>query len=179
MKKFLMVLISAFLLGLSPIPAQAQRGWYMDAGLEFVEVGKDLAAVDLGLGLALEFGFEFLPGAVLNVGIGSSTHSEDGWDLTYSRFWIGPRFTLDAGVIKPYFEAGLMSHLLDYDYTFYEIDGTGLYFGGGVFWPLYGGSGFGFYVKYTAWGGEGNSGYIADQGDVSTTIFGGNYVFRF
>ncbi len=170
--------ILVFLFSLLAVPVHAQ-GWYVDAGLEFVEVGEDLSAVDLGLGLALEFGFEFAPGAVLNLGIGSSGHTEDGWDLTYTRFWIGPRITFDAGAIKPYFEGGLMSHLLDYDFTLYEIDGTGLFFGGGALWPVAGGGGFSFYLKYTAWEGEGNSGYISDQGDVTTTVIGVNYFFGF
>jgi hypothetical protein len=167
-----------FLSVLPALPVHAQ-GWYMDVALEFVEVGDELSAVDLGLGLALEFGMEFAPGAALVLGIGSSGHTEDGWDITYGRFWIGPRVTFDAGAIKPYFEAGLMSHLLDYEYTLYEIDGTGLYLGGGAFWPVAGGGGFGIYAKYTAWDGEGNSGYISDQGNVTTTILGANYFFVF
>ena len=81
MKAFWTVLITAAVLVFSCRPAYSQ-GWYFDLALEFVDVGEDLSAVDPGLGLALEGGFEFAPGVAVNFGIASSAHSDDGRDLT-------------------------------------------------------------------------------------------------
>ncbi|MBN2721127.1 MAG: hypothetical protein JXR72_08500, partial [Proteobacteria bacterium] len=135
----------------------------------------------------LEFGFEFAPGAALNFGIGSSAHTEDGPDLTYSRLWFGPRMTFQAGLVKPYIEGGIMTHLIEYDYYIYdpyyyydyEIDGTGLYLGGGLLFPFPMGGAAGMYVNFADWEGEGNSGYVEDEGDVSTTIVGVNFIWGF
>ena len=171
-------------------PSRAQ-GWYVDAALEFVDVGEDLSAVDLGLGFALELGFQFAPGAALNFGIGSSAHTEDGRDLTYYRFWMGPRVTFEAGNVRPYLEAGIMTHLIEYEYAYYyeypyyyaypdyEIDGTGLYLGGGILFPLPEGSALGIYANFAPWEGQGSTDYVEDRGDVSTTVIGVDFIWGF
>ena len=178
MKALRIVPIAVALLFFAPVPAYPQ-GWYFDVGLEFVDVGKDLSAVDTGLGLALEFGFEFAPGAALNFGIGSSAHTEYVYDVTYYRFWFGPRITFQAGLVKPYLEAGIMSHQIDYEYTYYDIDGTGLYLGGGLLFPFPMGGAAGMYVNFADWEGKGSTGLVGDEGDVSTTIVGVNFIWGF
>ncbi len=158
------------------LPVHAQ-GWYMDAALEVVDLGQDLSDVSMGLGLALDFGLDFHNGFALNLGVGSSAHREDGFDTTYTRFWVGPRVTFVAsGGVMPYLEAGIMSHLVDWDLLFYDIDGTGLYVSGGVLWPMYSGGSLGGYIKYSSWDGEDN---LGNFGDVSTTVIGVGYTLGF
>jgi hypothetical protein len=148
----------------------------MDAGLEVVDLGQDLADVSMGLGLALDFGLDFHNGFALNLGLGSSAHQEDGFDASYMRFSIGPRVMFDAGGVLPYLEAGFMSHNVSWDFLAYDIDGTGLYMCGGVLVPMISGGKIGGYIKYSAWDGEDSFG---TYGDVSTTIIGVNYQFGF
>jgi len=175
MKKWHNLVLMLVLTFAVALPVHAQS-WYMDAGLEVVDLGQDLSDVSMGFGLALEFGLDFNNGFALNLGFGSSGHQEDGFDTTYSRFWIGPRVTFDTGVVRPYFEAGIMSHDVSWDFLFYDIDGTGLYIGAGAFWPMVSGGSVGGYIKYSSWDGEDSFGTF---GDVSTTILGVNYIFGF
>lgn len=168
------VLVMAVSLFLA-LPVHAQ-GWYMDAALEAVDLGKDLSDVNTGIGLALDFGLDFHNGFALNLGFGSSAHSEDGFDTTYSRFSIGPRVVFDANGVLPYLEAGFMANNVSWDYLAYDIDGNGLYLGGGLMWPMMPGARLGCYIKYSAWDGEDSFG---TYGDVSTTILGVSYTFLY
>lgn len=190
-KSFISAVVGMSMVLFAAQPSSAQ-GWYFDAGLEFVDVGGDLSAVDTGLGIALELGFEFAPGAALNFGLGSSGHTEGGRDLSYTRFWIGPRVTFQAGTVKPYVETGIMGHFMDYEtayyyqypyyyepYPDYGIDGTGLYLGGGLLFPISTGGAAGFYMNFSDWEGEGSSGMVEDRGDVSTSIIGFNFIWGF
>jgi len=171
-------LIPAIILAVSfliAVPVHAQ-GWYLDMGLEFVDLGQDLSNVNMGLGLALNLGLNFNESFALNLGIGSSAHQEDGFGTTYSRFWLGPRVIFDSGGIKPYLEAGIMSHIVTWDFLFYDIDGTGMYVGAGALWPMAPGNSLSAYFKYSTWDGEDSFG---TYGDVSTTIVGVSYIFGF
>ena len=167
-------LLLAFLL-ITAVPVQAQ-GWYMDAALEVVDLGQDLSDVSMGIGLALDFGLDFHNGFAINLGVGSSGHQEDGFDTTYSRFWIGPRMTFDAGGVRPFLEAGIMTHDVSWDFLFYDIDGTGLYAGAGALWPTVMGGSLGAYFRYSSWDGEDSFGNF---GDVSTTVLGVSYTFLY
>jgi hypothetical protein len=175
MKKWHVLFLLVVLALACAVPVHAQS-WYMDAGLEAVNLGQDLSDVSMGIGLALDFGLDFHNGFALNLGFGSSAHQEDGYDTTYSRFSIGPRVTFDAGGMRPYLEAGIMHHIVTWDFLFYDIDGTGLYVGGGALWPMVSGGSLGAYFKYSPWDGEDSIGNI---GDVSTTIVGVSYIFGF
>ena len=120
---------------LAAVPVHAQ-GWYMDVGLEFVDLGDQLSNVDLGIGLGLGFGLDFGNGMALNMGVGSSTHRQNGVDLTNTRFWIGPRVTFISGGVLPYLEGGFMAHYLEWDFFLESIRGTGLYIRTGIDLPL-------------------------------------------
>jgi hypothetical protein len=175
MKKWHMLTLLVALTLICAVPVHAQV-WYMDVGLEVVDLGQDLSDVSMGFGLALDFGLDFSNGFALNIGIGSSAHQEDGFDTTYNRFSIGPRVTFDAGSVRPYLEAGIMSHNVTWDFLFYDIDGTGLYIGAGALWPMVSGGSVGGYVKYSSWDGEDSFGNF---GDVSTTVIGVSYIFGY
>lgn len=164
------------ILSLVLAPTLRAQGFYMDAALEVVDLGQDLSDVSMGIGLALDFGLDFQNGFALNLGFGSSAHQEDGWDTTYQRFWIGPRVTFDAGVARPYLEAGVMFHNVSWDFLYYDIDGTGLYVGAGALWPTVMGGSLGAYFRYSPWDGEDSFG---TYGDVGTTVIGVSYVFAY
>lgn len=164
-----MVLTMAF-----AVPVHAQ-GWNMDVGLEFVDLGDQLSNVDLGLGLALGLGLDFGNGMALNMGIGSSAHRQNGVDLTYTRFWIGPRITFISGGVLPYLEGGFMAHFME-DYFLSWIDGTGLYIRGGVDLPMATGGKVGGYLTYSDWSGEDSAGV---NGNATTTAIGVKYTFGY
>jgi hypothetical protein len=166
------ILLALFLIAAVPVHAQ---GWYMDAGLEFVDLGDQLSNVDLGLGLGLGFGLDFGTGMSLNMGVASSAHQQNGVDLTYSRFWIGPRITFISGGVMPYLEGGYMAHYMEWDYFLTSIDGGGLYLKGGIDMPLASGR-IGGYIAYSDWSGEENTGY---NGNATTTMIGVKYTFGF
>lgn len=167
----LVVLVLAF-----AAPAQAQN-FYMDLGLEFVELGDQLSTVDLGLGLGLGFGLDFGNGMSLNMGVGSSSHRQGGIDLLYSRFWIGPRITFISGGALPYLEGGYMAHYLEWDFFLESIDGGGLYIKGGMDIPLATGGRIGGYIAYSDWSGESNIWFT--RGDATTTMIGVKYTFGY
>jgi len=175
MKKFHLLGLVMTLSLVVAVPVHAQ-GWYMDLGLEFVDPGDQLSTVDLGLGLALGFGLDFGTGMSLNMGVGSSAHRQNGIDLTYTRFWIGPRITFISGGALPYVEGGFMAHYLQWDYYLASIDGSGLYIRAGVDLPMAAGGRFGGYLSYSDWSGEENLGY---NGNATTTAVGVKYTFGY
>jgi len=160
---------------LSAVPVHAQ-GWYLDVGLEFVDLGDQLSTVDMGLGLDLGFGLDFGNGMALNMGVGSSTHRQNGIDLLYSRFWIGPRITFISGGVLPYIEGGYMAHYLEWDFFLESIDGGGLYLKAGMDLPLTTGGKIGGYLAYSDWSGQDTSGF---NGNATTTMIGVKYTFGF
>ena len=157
------------------VPVHAQ-GWHMDVGLEFVDLGDQLSNVDLGIGLGLGFGLDFGNGMALNMGLGSSTHRQNGVDLTNTRFWIGPRITFISGGVMPYLEGGFMAHYLEWDFFLESINGTGLYIRTGIDLPLATGGKVGGYLAYSDWNGEDNSGF---NGNATTTAIGIKYTFGY
>lgn len=175
MKRWHKVAITVIITLAFAVPVHAQ-GWYMDAGLEFVDLGDQLSNVDLGLGLGLGFGLDFGNGMSLNMGVGSSAHRQNGVDLTYTRLWIGPRITFISGGVLPYLEGGFMAHYLEWDFFLESIDGSGLYIRTGVDLPLATGGKVGGYLAYSDWSGEDNAGF---NGNATTTALGVKYTFGY
>jgi len=173
MKKWHISVLFFIILLTGIAPAHAQS-WYMGTSLEAVDLGQDLSDVSTGIGLALDFGLDFHNGFQLNLGIASSGHDQGGYDATYSRFSLGPRIVFDAGGVLPYLEAGFMSHHVSWDYLPYDIDGNGLYAGGGLWWPMMSGNRLGCYFKLSSWDGQDNYG---NYGNVTTTVLGVSYTF--
>lgn len=169
----LIVVVSLMLL----VPASAWAGnWYLGGGIETVSLDGDTSFVDNGGGLVIDFGYRFTRVTALDITFAASNHEDNGLDLGYARFGIGPKFFFTDGKFQPFFTVGIMGHVMDYDNIFYEIDGTGLFlgFGGDIYFDdsnSLGISGIG-----SGWDAQDNFGL---NGDGETNIFRIVYNYHF
>ena len=130
MKRYLYVVPLLVVLLAVAVPASASN-WYIGGGIETVSLSEDVDFVDNGGGLAFNFGIRFTRVTALDFTLSASTHEEDGLDIDYARFGIGPKFFFTDGSFQPFATVGIMSHVLDYQDAPYQIDGGGLFLGFG------------------------------------------------
>ena len=151
------------------VPSAALAGnWYLGGGIDFVSLEGDNDFVDKGGGLVFDFGYRFTRVTALDITLAASDHEDSGYDLSYGRFSIGPKFFFSDGKFQPFFTVGIMGHVMDYDNIFYEIEGTGLFlgFGGDIYFDD--SNSLGIMAIGCGWDAEDNFGF---GGDGETNIF--------
>jgi len=174
MKRILTVAVVSLMLC---VPGAAWAGnWYLGGGLDFVSLGEDVDFVDSGAGLVIDFGYRFTRVTALDITFGSSVHEEEGWDITYGRFSVGPKFFFTDGKFQPFFTVGIMGHALEYDDVNYDIEGSGLFLGFGMDAYLDDSNSIGLEIITGGWDAENNFGL---EGDGETSIFRIVYKYHF
>lgn len=170
-------IVIVFVLLVMFLPASVWAGnWYLGGGIEIVTPEGDTDFVDQGGGLVIDFGYRFTRVTALDITFAASDHEDHGWDLGYSRFSIGPKLFFTDGKFQPFFTVGIMTHVMDYDDIFYEIDGTGLFLGFGADIYFDDSNSLGIVAIGSGWDAEDNFGF---GGDGETNIFRIVYKYHF
>lgn len=175
MKKlgFVFILLVLFLAAANPAVAS---NWYIGGGIESVSLSEDVDFVDNGGGLVFNFGIRFTSVTALDFTFSSSAHEDSGFDITYGRFGIGPKFFFSDGSFQPFATVGIMSHVMDYDSAPFQIDGGGLYLGIGCDAYLGPNNSLGFSLISASWDAEDSFG---GSGDGQTGILRIVYNYHF
>jgi hypothetical protein len=159
------------------VPSAALAGnWYLGGGIDFVTPEGDTDFVDEGGGLVFDFGYRFTKVTALDITLAVSDHEENGYDIEYARFSVGPKFFFTDGKVQPFFTVGIMSHVMDYSNIFYEIEGTGLFLGFGADLYFDESNSLGIMGIGSGWDAEDNFGL---GGDGETNLFRIVYNYHF
>jgi len=167
-KILILVTLVTISIALVAAPAWAE-GWYIGGGIESVSFGDDLDTVDTGLGFAFSFGYKFSPLLAIDVLWGGTAHDENvlGGSVTHGSFLVGAKFSFnDPNDFQPYLTAGLSSHAVVFDF-FQDIDGTGIYLGGGADIFFNKNQAISIGIRNSSWDGEDS----VFKYDVTTSIF--------
>jgi hypothetical protein len=176
MKKpgFVFVLLIMFFAAASPAVAS---NWYIGGGIESATLGEDVDFVDSGGGLNFNFGIRFTSVTALDFTFSSSSHEDGALDIEYGRFGVGPKFFFSDGSFQPFATVGIMSHVLDYKNSPFQIDGAGLFLGIGCDAYFDPNNSLGVTLISAAWDAEDN--FFGGSGDGQTGILRIIYNYHF
>lgn len=188
MKKHLAVLLSLLIVGGYSAQSQAEGGWFLGGGVDFVGFKDDLKDIDDGVGLTFNGGYRFTENWSVELLAGGSYHDADGLedDTLQSHIMGGAKYSFGSDSFKPYGVIGLSWNRLSFGdiddvdeiedlEDFDSFSGFGLYAGIGADIFLARAHAINVGFRTNRWSGDNDS----TDYDVREDIFAIAYNFHF
>lgn len=188
MKKRLAMLLGLVILAAFSAQSQAEGGWFVGGGIEFVSFKDDLKDIDDGAGITFSGGYRYTENLSLELLAGASVHEANIFtdDTLQSHVMAGAKFSMSNEKFKPYGVIGIsLNRLVFGDLDDFEdvddldeldtISGLGYYLGIGADIFLARSHAINIGLRSNRWNGE-NDG---TDYDVRDDIFSVAYNFHF